>query len=101
MLYNLVLYKQDKESVSMNRVMNRILKWCGNLILRGTGLEDKPAVVVEVVERTRLREDQYLALERKMVPPIVSGNTTELQAAYALGVQTVLKELRDGFVARS
>lgn len=85
----------------MNRLIKGIITWYNSIGWFRNEAEAKSVLVPEVVERTRLREDQYLALERKMIQPVVSSNTTELQAGYALGVQTVLKELRDGFVARS
>ena len=52
---------------------------------------DKPTEVV------RLTQDQLAVLERKLVPPVVTNQTTELMAGYQLGVQAALKELRDGF----
>jgi len=45
-----------------------------------------------------LNKDQYRALERSLPPPVVVGTTTELQAGFALGVQHVLKALREGYV---
>lgn len=47
---------------------------------------------------TRLEPDVYAALEANVPPPNVTTTTTELQAGYQLGIQTVLKLLRDGFV---
>jgi hypothetical protein len=49
------------------------------------------------VEVVRLTQEQLAVLERKLAPPVVTTTTTELQAGYQLGIQTVLKELRDGF----
>lgn len=92
----MVLYKQDTESVSMNRVMNRIFNRISKWLFPEAHVVQPTQAVVE---RTRLREDQYQSLEKRMVPPMVSTTTTDLQAGYALGVQAVLKELRDGFVA--
>jgi len=48
-------------------------------------------------EVIRLTPDQYLQLERQLVGPAVSTATTELLAGYQLGVQEVLKKLREGF----
>jgi len=45
----------------------------------------------------RLDPTQYLALERQMPPPAVTNATTELMAGYQLGVQAVLKALREGY----
>ncbi len=47
---------------------------------------------------TRLEPEVYAALEGKVPPPNVTTTTTELMAGYQLGVQTVLKLLRDGYV---
>ncbi len=47
---------------------------------------------------TRLEPNVYAALEAKVPPPNVTTTTTELMAGYQLGVQTVLKLLRDGYV---
>jgi hypothetical protein len=46
----------------------------------------------------RLTPDQYEALARKLVPPVVTTQTTALQAGYQLGVQHALAMLRDGYV---
>ncbi|WP_429498852.1 hypothetical protein ACQUFY_05955 [Robbsia andropogonis] len=53
---------------------------------------------METIEVVRLSADQYRELERKLTPPVVTTATTELLAGYQLGVQDVLKHLRDGFV---
>jgi len=45
----------------------------------------------------RLTPDQYRVLERSLPPPAVTNNTTDLMAGYQLGVQAVLKSLREGF----
>ncbi|HDR9131359.1 MULTISPECIES: hypothetical protein [Burkholderia cepacia complex] len=36
-------------------------------------------------------------LEEQLPKPIVNSTTTELMAGYALGVQTVLQKLREGY----
>lgn len=45
----------------------------------------------------RLTPETLRELERQVPPPIVTAQTTELQAGYQLGVQTVLKLLREGY----
>lgn len=46
----------------------------------------------------RLDPDAYKALESKLTPPVVTSSTTDLQAGAQLGIQTVLKLLREGYV---
>lgn len=48
--------------------------------------------------KLRLEQDEYQRLEKSLVPPVVTGNTTDLMAGYQLGIQDTLKKLRDGFV---
>ena len=50
-----------------------------------------------IVTVVRLRQDVYLSLESKLPKPVVTDNTSPLQAGYQLGVQAVLKLLREGF----
>jgi len=50
-----------------------------------------PLVVV------RLSADQLAALEKQLVPPAVTNQSTPLMAGYQLGIQEVLKRLRSGF----
>ena len=45
----------------------------------------------------RLSPDVYKQLERDLPVPLVSQTTTELQAGFNLGIQYVLKKLRDGY----
>jgi len=45
----------------------------------------------------RLDPTQYQALEKQLPPPVVTNATTELMAGYQLGVQAVLKTLREGY----
>lgn len=46
----------------------------------------------------RLSREAYLQLERQMLSDVVvTDKTTDLQAGYMLGIQKVLKVLRDGF----
>lgn len=47
---------------------------------------------------TRLEPDVYAELEAKVPPPNVTTATTELMAGYQLGVQVVLRLLREGYV---
>lgn len=53
----------------------------------------------EVKEVVRLDPVQYNNLERHLPGPVVGKDTTELQVAYNLGVQAVLKLLREGYVS--
>lgn len=46
----------------------------------------------------RLTPEVYRELEKKLSTPLVTIQTTELLAGYLLGIQTVLKELRNGYV---
>ena len=50
-------------------------------------------------EVVRLDPVQYATLESKLPGPVVGRDTTELQVAYNLGVQAVLKLLREGYVS--
>jgi len=50
------------------------------------------------IEYARLPQHIYEELERKVGGVVVNQVTTDLQAGYMLGVQAVLKELRNGFV---
>lgn len=46
----------------------------------------------------RLTPEVYRELEKKVLSDIfVSDKTTDIQAGYMLGIQKVLKEVRDGF----
>ena len=52
-------------------------------------------------EYARLSQDQYKALEKAVggaANPLVTSQTTDLQAGEQIGIQRVLKILRDGFV---
>lgn len=53
--------------------------------------------IEEVVVLTRA---QYEKLENQLPAPVPSSNTTDIQAGYQLGIQHVLKLLRQGFVMR-
>lgn len=46
----------------------------------------------------RLSPDVYNDLEKRMGTLQMNQTVTELQAGYALGIQAVLKELRNGLV---
>ena len=52
-----------------------------------------------IKEVVRLDPYQYSVLEGKLPGPHIGKDTTELQCAYNLGVQAVLKLLREGFVS--
>jgi hypothetical protein len=52
------------------------------------------------VERTVLTQAQYQSLEKQLQAPTVSVNTTEIMAGYQLGIQSVLKMLREGWVVK-
>lgn len=51
-----------------------------------------------VVDMVRLSYEQFSALEKKVGRIGVGNQTTQLEVAFQLGVQSVLKELRDGYV---
>lgn len=46
----------------------------------------------------RLTQEVYKHLEGQMPAPFVNQQTTDVQAGFALGIQYVLKQLREGFV---
>ena len=48
-----------------------------------------------------MNPEVYAALEAKLSRTIVTTSTTALEAAYQLGVQAVLKELRAGYVVQT
>lgn len=53
----------------------------------------------EKVLVVRLTKEMYNALEKQLATQLkVSSNTTPIEVGHALGVQLVLKLLRDGFV---
>ena len=54
-----------------------------------------PKPTEEVI--VRLQPDVYRLLEESLPAPAVTTTTTDLQAGYALGIQAVLKKLREGF----
>jgi len=45
----------------------------------------------------RLDPAQYRRLEQQLPPPAVTNTTSDLMAGYQLGVQAVLKILREGY----
>lgn len=55
----------------------------------------------KITEVVRLHADIYAKLEQKLSRTVVTSETTPITAAYALGVEAVLKELRNGFVVRA
>lgn len=50
---------------------------------------------------TRMQSDVYKRFEDSLIQPYVQTSTTDQQVAFALGIQYVLKRLRDGFVVPS
>lgn len=59
-------------------------------------MEPEPKVTEVVV----LNKDIYRKLEDQLAAPSPSGTTTDIQAGFLLGIQHVLKKLREGFVIR-
>jgi hypothetical protein len=55
--------------------------------------------MAKVIQTHILSDVQYKALEAKLVRSDVDNNTSPIAAGYKLGVQAVLKALRDGFVS--
>ena len=51
-----------------------------------------------IVTVNRLAPEVYKDLEKKLPPIAVNNETSPMQAGFQLGVQTVLKMLREGFV---
>lgn len=51
-----------------------------------------------VVQVARLTTEVYKALEAQCLPPMLTDNSTAITAAQIVGMQYVLKKLRDGFV---
>lgn len=45
----------------------------------------------------RLEHSIYMTLENKLSRTVITSATSELAAGYALGVEAVLKELRNGY----
>lgn len=58
-------------------------------------------MTTQVTEYARLPQHVYAALERECATIAVTQVTTELQAGFQLGVQDVLKRLRNGYVVPS
>ncbi len=50
----------------------------------------------KVIAIYRLQQDIYKKLETKFSRIVVTEQTTAFQAGYALGIEAVLKELRNG-----
>lgn len=55
-----------------------------------------PHVVSQVV--FRMRQEEYEVFEKSMPAPIVDARSSDIDTAYRLGVQHVLKKIRDGYV---
>lgn len=47
---------------------------------------------------TRLNAEVYAALEKQLPQPHIDSSTSPQQAGFLLGVQAVLKKLREGYV---
>jgi hypothetical protein len=47
----------------------------------------------------RLAPHVLAELEKKLPPPLIDGKTTDLVAGQLLGIQLVLKMLREGYAA--
>ena len=47
---------------------------------------------------TRLNQEVYKQIENKFSRPMVTSNTSEIEAGYQLGVQAVLQYLRHNIV---
>lgn len=47
---------------------------------------------------TRLNSEVYAALEKQLPQPYIDSTTSPQQVGYLLGIQAVLKKLREGFV---
>ena len=60
--------------------------------------QHKPLPRREIV---RLTDAVYRDLEKKCTPPRVTEATTSHHAGYMLGIQFVLKHLRDGYVIQT
>lgn len=45
----------------------------------------------------RLTPSMLADLEKRLPPPVVDERTTDLQAGYRLGIQHVIKLLREGY----
>lgn len=60
---------------------------------------EKPAgeTQVVVVQVFRLSKPAYEALEKELPVPYADNDTSVLAAGYKLGVQAVLKKLREGY----
>jgi hypothetical protein len=58
------------------------------------------AKTIEITEVVRLTPLIYRVLEERVSVTAVTSGTTELQAAWMLGVQHVLKMLREGYVLK-
>lgn len=57
----------------------------------------RPTAQTVVTDIYRLTPDVYAKLEKQCGSPAVTSTTSELEAGYKLGVQQVLKLLREGF----
>lgn len=56
---------------------------------------DQPKQVVVKNQVSVLSRESYNVLERKMKPPLLDNQSQPLYAGYVLGIQHVLKAIRD------
>lgn len=61
------------------------------------GPTEQSQTVTRYVDFVRLRPDVMEALERELPAPYAGPQTSEIMAGYLLGVQAVIKKLRDGY----
>lgn len=57
--------------------------------------------ITKTVTVYRLSQEVYKELEKSLPGPRVNGETTPLQAGMMLGVEMVMRKLRDGVVVES
>lgn len=62
-------------------------------------VEEEVKEEVRIVLKVRLTHEEYVKLENSLERVACDHATTEIEAGYKLGIQAVLKKLRDGFVA--
>ena len=75
----------------------KLLTWAANYLVARAVNSPTPTDEIKVVEIVRLRPDVMQRLEHEVGAIYMSPTTTELMAAYQLGVQATLKKLRDGY----
>lgn len=55
-------------------------------------------MTTEAIELVRLSKEHYDRLEASLRQPVVSATTTAHEAGFLLGIQHVLRHLREGWV---